>query len=319
MSLTALWNVILDTYSEPQIQFFGTMAVQLTCFWALSLFYISLPYTFPKFSARHKLQKEEKQPTKADLWECFKVALRNQTFTWILQGADLWYSSKQGKQGDLRFDRTLPGLGEVLQELILASIMREIMFYYVHRLLHTKTLYPIFHKKHHKFVFRIIVRLTYLTEMLLCRFTAPVALAGQYATFTEHLFANVAPVIIPCTIMKSHAVTMYLFLAKELIAASTTHSGYDFLNGWARFHDMHHEKFNVAFGSLGLMDILHHTDGKEILEKKKADAQKLAWDRQQARQAALVGLIGEEPGILTLKSDIIAEDSEGISGYLKTM
>lgn len=101
------------------------------------------------------------------------------------------------------------------------------------------------------------------------RFTAPVALAAQYTTITEHLVANILPVMLPCIIMNSHIVTWIVFLGKELASTATTHSGFDFLYGYANLHDLHHEKFNVAFGAIGLMDWIHQTEGKPSQQKKE--------------------------------------------------
>lgn len=102
------------------------------------------------------------------------------------------------------------------------------------------------------------------------RFTSPVALAAQYATLTEHFFANILPIALPHILLKSHVVTYWIFLMAELIETTTVHSGYDFFGGSARMHDLHHEKFTVAFGSIGLLDWVHGTDGKKVAEKKNA-------------------------------------------------
>lgn len=106
------------------------------------------------------------------------------------------------------------------------------------------------------------------------RFTAPVALAAQYATLPEHLFANVLPVAIPNILLHSHIITYWLFLAFELIETTTVHSGYDFFGGSARMHDLHHERFNVAFGTFGLLDWLHGTDGIKVLQRKRQNEDK---------------------------------------------
>lgn len=37
--------------------------------------------------------------------------------------------------------------------------------------------------------------------------------------------------------LHARVVRLYAFLAKEPIGTATTHSGYDFLAGWTRFHD----------------------------------------------------------------------------------
>lgn len=47
---------------------------------------------------------------------------------------------------------------------------------------------------------------------------------------------------------------------------ATVHSGFDFFGGKARMHDLHHEKFNLNYGSLGLLDWVHGTDR---LEKRR--------------------------------------------------
>lgn len=241
LTIASQWKSLLLQYPPSIIEFFGTLIIQLAFFWVTSAIYTSLPFIFPAFSARHKLQKQEKQPTLPELWDCFKTVSRNQVFSTLIHIALLTLHLRLGKQPAYRFDPALPGPQEILRDIAFAIFVREIVFYYIHRLFHHPSLYPKIHKPHH-------------------RFTAPVALAAQYATLTEHLLANVFPIVLPPMIIRSHIVTFWIFLAIELAETTAVHSGFDFLGKSARAHDSHHEKFMVHFGTVGLLDWIHGTD-----------------------------------------------------------
>ena len=161
MPLQTAWTNVLNKYSPAQIEFFGNVAVQLACFWLPAAVYVSLPSLFPNWSSRHKLQKDEKQPTKEELKECLTLVLRNQMLSTLLHLSLLSLSVFAGQPPSYRFDAKLPSFTEVAREFVLCSMMREVLFYYLHRVLHHPSLYPNIHKRHH-------------------RLTAPVALAAQY-------------------------------------------------------------------------------------------------------------------------------------------
>lgn len=236
-NLSSHWTVLVQTHDHARVEFVGTQLVGFVFFWCLASAFLAIDVFFPTFSAKHKLQARGKQPTRHDIVDCFLVVARNQLLSTGLLATGLYLS---GRPGPYSFAPALPRLGELVRDITFCVLLREVLFYYAHRALHHRAVYPRVHKVHH-------------------RFAAPIALAAQYAHPVEHLLANVLPIAIPPQLLRAHIVTMWAFVALELVESTFVHSGYDFCAGLARMHDLHHEAFNVNFGTIGLLDRLHGT------------------------------------------------------------
>ena len=246
MGLEQDWAWVVTSYSPQTVEFVGTLLTQIFAFWIPSFIYIALDNTCPSFSHRHKTQPQSRQPSRGDIWQCLMLVIQNQLLATGLHLGKIWATKRGVLATSYRVETAFPSREEFVRDFVLSLLMREAMFYYVHRLLHELPwLYRKIHKKHHRFV-------------------APVALAAQYAHPVEHIFANTLPITLPPQILGSHILTFWAFLAYELFGTATVHSGYDFVG---RMHDLHHEKFNLNYGSIGLFDYLHGTN--ELKRKVK--------------------------------------------------
>ncbi|KAF3920119.1 hypothetical protein AA313_de0202188 [Arthrobotrys entomopaga] len=244
------WAGIIDLYSPATIEFVGTLIIQLVFFWGPCAVYLSLDTLFPKFSERHKIQPAPKQPTRSEVLHCLKVVIGNQILSTSLHALLIYIGVKTGKES-FRVNASIPPVLEIVRDFIFSLLVREVLFYYSHRILHHPRLYPKIHKIHH-------------------RFTAPVALAAQYAHPIEEIVANILPITIPPQLLNSHILTFWIFMAYELLETTTVHSGYDFFLNAAKMHDLHHEKFLIYFGAIGVLDWFHGTDGSKMAAKRKA-------------------------------------------------
>ncbi|SPO02384.1 related to C-4 methyl sterol oxidase [Cephalotrichum gorgonifer] len=246
-AISSAWASLVERHPSHSIEFYGTLLVQLLFFWVPSAIYIALDALFPAFSSAHKLQPPPKQPTAAEVRHCLSVTLRNQLIVAAIAFVPYYYPHLL--PSPIRVDPSLPSLTEFLAHFAACCAIREVLFYYSHRLFHVPALYRAVHKVHH-------------------RFTAPVALASQYAHPVEHIIANMLPLAVPPALVGAHVVTGWVFLAFMLAETATVHSGFDFFGGLAAMHDEHHRRFNINFGGFGVLDWVHGTDGRVEKGKK---------------------------------------------------
>lgn len=243
MSLMESWDQIVASHSPFVIDVVGTIIVQIIFWWIPSIIFVSLDYTAPSFSERHKIQPAPKQPTSDEIFHAVVIAFRNQLLVFGGHVGLVLASIAEDRPSLFQVIPSLPPAGEFIRDFAFCVVAREILFYYSHRILHYRPLYRRIHKTHHKF-------------------TAPVSFASQYAHPIEHLVANTLPIALPPAVLGTHILTMWTFLAWQLLETATVHSGYDLPGGAAKRHDRHHERFDVHFGGLPWLDWIHGTDEK---------------------------------------------------------
>lgn len=125
--------------------------------------------------------------------------------------------------------------------LFIILLMSDILFYFLHRIMHTSYLYKKFHKLHHKY-------------------KEPFALTNHYVDYYELLIFFIPPMI-PPIILNSHIVVVWLSIILLNWNGILIHSGYNFKILCFKYknyifefpcikeHDYHHKYFNYNFGS----------------------------------------------------------------------
>lgn len=188
---------------------------------------------WPKSFQKYKVQQGTNEPIdKKMLWATIKIVLRNQIFiTLPLLFASYWVKKSKGITMNLF---AVPTFERAVLDLAVCIIVDEIGFYYMHRLIHHKSLYKRIHKIHHEW-------------------TAPIAITALYAHPLESLFGNMLPAALGPVIMNSHISVTWIWYFIAQITTLTVHSGYHipFFHS-AEHHDFHHATFTECFGKIGI-------------------------------------------------------------------
>lgn len=128
--------------------------------------------------------------------------------------------------------------------------VNEILFYYSHRLLHTKYFYKI-HKIHHQF-------------------TSPNSLTALYCHPFEFLISNLIPFTFGFYVTGIDLYFILLWIIGACLGTQYHHSGFKniftlSIDNNPKFHDDHHRYFNYNFGNIEILDKIH---GTNYLKKK---------------------------------------------------
>lgn len=147
----------------------------------------------------------------------------------------------------------LPSWKVVTFQIISYFILEDFIFYWGHRLLHTKWLYKHVHSVHHEYA-------------------TPFGLTSEYAHPAEILFLGFATFFGP-GITGPHLFTLWLWMILRVLETVEAHCGYDFpwslsklfpLYGGADFHDYHHRLLYTKSGNYSstftYMDWIFGTD-----------------------------------------------------------
>ena len=213
-------------------------------YWCHGLFHLVLDITQWSPLYKYKIQKDkhldyQRLPTlfvgllKVQLIIFFPTCL---VFGWISVNTEY----------GLDVTETLPNTRTLIIHILGYATVDEVLFYFAHRLAHHRSLYKHVHKIHHEW-------------------TAPIALASDYCHPAEHLLVNVLPNIAYGLLFGSDPFSYFTWWVVSYLGSQTNHGGYRFPSAditkesQPNFHDLHHQKFNVNFGSMGVLDWIFGT------------------------------------------------------------
>jgi len=175
-------------------------------------------------------RKLQSKTNNESIRKCVKVVLFNQLFVLLPTLYVLNYI------WPIEFNTIISPIA-VLITLIKVFISGEILYYYVHRLLHYPSIYKCIHKVHHEYV-------------------TPIGISSLYCHPIEMLIGNTLTLLGPLYWWNADGFTLYLGIELGFFESVADHSGYDTKGA---FHDKHHQLFNCNYGSMRLLDFIHGT------------------------------------------------------------
>lgn len=241
--ITNVWNCSINLMgnNKPVIILLSVPAM-FVYYWCLAAPFLVYDITrWPAFLDRYKIQPKSNSPLdRAKFFKALKVVLFNQLvinfivigfIVFLIDIFDSWD----------RVSLRVPSFPKFMLQLIICSILYEMVFYYNHRLLHHRLIYKHIHKMHHEW-------------------SAPIAAMSQFCHPVEHFLCSNLPTSFGILIIQPELIFTLFFVLFITTTSTFEHCGLHlpFLES-PEVHDYHHKSFNECFGTNGLLDQLHGT------------------------------------------------------------
>eukprot|EP00249_Psilotum_nudum_P011905 c23455_g1_i4 orf=371-1264(-) len=224
------WLFLITNFSDFQLASIGSFILHESVF-----FLSGLPYLFMEIWGLKKYKIQVKMNTPAAQEKCIiRLLLYHTCVNLPLMMASYPLFKVMGMTSKL----PLPSWKVIGFQIISYFILEDFIFYWGHRILHTKWLYKHVHSVHHEYA-------------------TPFGLTSEYAHPAEILFLGCATFFGPA-ITGPHLVTLWLWMILRVLETVEAHCGYDFpwslskfipLYGGADFHDYHHRLLYTKSGN----------------------------------------------------------------------
>lgn len=224
-----------------KLTFFGIVILKTICFIVLCLFLDVFALKYCEIRYYDKVDEKINETNKLSLGVIAKILINYCTYIFCLW---LTINGQYSNYPDLNFLQVVINYAYSVPLSLLSSMI----FYYVHRFMHSKFLYRNVHKQHHIY-------------------NHPSSFVGLYTSFVEFIFSNCASFYIPHIIINPHPYFIYSYTFIGLCDVFINHTSYHFNNhklnvlfGGSHFHYIHHSKYKYNFGlNNKIFDNLHKT------------------------------------------------------------
>ncbi|XP_044152938.1 methylsterol monooxygenase 1-like [Bufo gargarizans] len=229
------WTYMLDNYTKFQIATWGSLIVH-----ELIYFLFCLPgflFQFIPFMQRFKIQQDRPE-TWEDQWRCFKMLLFNHFCIQLPLFCGAFYYFTEFLNIPYDWD-SMPRWYILIAQCFGCAVIEDTCHYFLHRLLHHKSIYKYIHKVHHEF-------------------SSPCGMQAEYNHPLE-IFIFGAGFLVGIMVFCNHFILLWTWVIVRIKETIDVHSGYDLpLNplhlipfyAGARFHDFHHMNFEGNYASM---------------------------------------------------------------------
>ncbi|KAF0693563.1 Aste57867_15428 [Aphanomyces stellatus] len=242
--LQPYWEHMITNNSEFMINSIFTFILHEALYFGIWIPYLLLDF-IPYF---HKYKIQKNKPNNFhDTWSCLKHLI----FSHVVIQLPMILGGDYGlRMLGFTSSLPLPTATTIAWQCFVSFILEDFYFYWIHRLLHHKSVYKHVHKLHHEYA-------------------APFGITAEYAHPVETMLLGVGTFLGPFLLTR-HLLTLWVWLAVRLVETIDDHSGYELPWAWSNFvpfwagpvhHDYHHEKFQDNYASVfTIWDYIFGTD-----------------------------------------------------------